>query len=188
MSHAPDPRLAGQVARWHTHPVSRQESVAEHSWNVARLVLAIYPAASRELIVESLMHDIGEGVTGDTPGMAKQMSSGLRYSLEALSTEARRNMVAPWSIPEEEFLTKNEYTVLKLADLLDTWEKGVQEMSQGNMLGGRDIVQWTRSQIEARLSEIGEGHALRDTYHAVRGYMARRQNIWRHHLPGGTYV
>lgn len=55
-----DPRLAGEVSRYHTWPHLRQQSVAEHSWQVMRIMLAIYPMVPRVLLIHCMAHDAGE--------------------------------------------------------------------------------------------------------------------------------
>ena len=53
-------RAAGAVKRYHIVRTLRQQSVAEHSWNVALLVYMIYPQASPKLIKAALTHDVAE--------------------------------------------------------------------------------------------------------------------------------
>jgi hypothetical protein len=61
------------VERFHTVPTINNESVGQHSFGVAMMVLAITEQkASAELLKAALFHDMAEQVTGDTPFTAKR--------------------------------------------------------------------------------------------------------------------
>ena len=61
--------MAGLTTRWHTNPWLAQthDRIDGHQGRVARLILALWPDASRDLIVAALTHDDGESITGDIP-------------------------------------------------------------------------------------------------------------------------
>lgn len=61
--------MAGLTTRWHTNPHLTQscDRIDGHQGRVARLAIAIWPDASRDLIVAALTHDDGESITGDIP-------------------------------------------------------------------------------------------------------------------------
>ena len=60
---------AGLTNRWHTNPWLAQtcDRLDGHQGRVARLILALWPDASRDLLIAALTHDDGESVTGDIP-------------------------------------------------------------------------------------------------------------------------
>lgn len=60
---------AGLTHRWHTNPhlAGTTDRLDGHQGRVARLALALFPDASRELLIAALTHDDGESVTGDIP-------------------------------------------------------------------------------------------------------------------------
>lgn len=61
-------REAGAVRRYHTEPrLIGGQTDAEHQWNMAALLLAVWPNAPREVLVFALFHDVGERVVGDVP-------------------------------------------------------------------------------------------------------------------------
>jgi 5'-deoxynucleotidase YfbR-like HD superfamily hydrolase len=62
---------AGKVTRWHTKGDIPPQSIADHSWGVAMLIMAYHPRPSIELIQAALVHDLGEIYTGDIPYSAK---------------------------------------------------------------------------------------------------------------------
>lgn len=177
MARSPDPRLAGEVVRWHTLPMSRRDTVAEHSWNVARIVLAIHPSASRELIIEALMHDIGEVMTGDMPHLTKLQYPELRAGLMHCETIAREEMVQSWNVPAHRSISAHEHWVLGIADKLEMWEMGAEEVIRGSCLTGQEIMRATEKWIERAVSERPSIEEL-SVLSMMKGYMARRRAVW----------
>ncbi len=115
---------AGQVRRWHTNSAlaRTQDTTAEHSARVARLVLGMWPFASRELLIASLQHDDGESrAWGDISGPAKaRMSAAARCELEQAEEAA---IVDLWG--HKTRLCDRDAAMLRLADRLDAfmWAK-----------------------------------------------------------------
>lgn len=127
-----DPRLAGGIKRWHIHPVVHQQTVAEHSWNVARILLALWPEAPRELLVEALFNDTGEIATGDPPSTLKQRHPNLRDMYSKMEHDARVEMVLPWGLPGPHPIIGHESWALKMADMMEMLEYALGEMRLGN--------------------------------------------------------
>lgn len=174
-----DPRLAGEVRRWHTRPMVHDQTVASHSWNVARLVLAIHPSASRDLLVEAIMHDVGEGGSGDTPAYAKEQSPGLREESRRLQDSSRLGMAIAWGVPSQRKLGDFEQWVLKTADLLEGWEHTLQELVIGNQLARGPHLR-TAGQLWGRLVPNMDDTPTerREVALAAQTYMARRRAEW----------
>lgn len=123
-------RDAGIVQRFHTARVLRHETVAEHSFNVFQLVMALtYGQASRDLIIAALMHDMGEYKTGDIPSPVKlRLPPEVATTIESMEEEAIRALhpEAWWG------LTPNEERILGIADRLDGLMKCIDELKMGN--------------------------------------------------------
>ena len=64
---------ASFVRRWHTNPDLAQtvDTLAGHGGRVARIILNLWPDASKALLQWALVHDDGESVVGDVPAPAK---------------------------------------------------------------------------------------------------------------------
>jgi 5'-deoxynucleotidase YfbR-like HD superfamily hydrolase len=111
---------AGQVRRWHCNAAFRHvtDTTAEHSARVARLVLAMWPFASRELLIACLQHDDGEsGAWGDISGPAKaRMSAAARCELEQAEEAA---IIDLWG--HKTRLCDRDAKMLRLADRLDAF-------------------------------------------------------------------
>jgi 5'-deoxynucleotidase YfbR-like HD superfamily hydrolase len=169
-----DPRLAGGVKRWHIWPVVQQQTVAEHSWNVSRILLAIYPECPTALLLEALFHDCGEIATGDPPSTLKQRHPTLRDVYSKMEYEARLGMVIPWGLPIPHQLLPEERWVLKLADLIEMFEYASLERRRGNQFM-MDIVTRLRAWIMIEL-EVTRYPAL--WRGRAEEYMARRMKEW----------
>lgn len=176
-----DPRLAGDVKRYHTEKVLQGQTTAHHCWNVVRLVLVIFPDASRNLILEALFHDLGEGFAGDTPGPAKWASPDLAKAVNDLEEETRLGMVLPWSVVPELILVPQEAAVLSVADLLDAWEHAMTEVSLGNTYM-RIVIQRCVPVLAERVKGCPPG-----TEHRLAKYMSRRELEENHRRHGGDF-
>lgn len=122
-----DPRLAGQVKRYHTWPVHQAQSVAEHTWQVLRLYLKVWGELPSHIAVYLLWHDGGELVTGDPPYPLKANNPKLKAAYDELEGAAVAAMggVVP-------FLRKGEKQRVKFVDLLEMFEFGAVELKLGN--------------------------------------------------------
>lgn len=127
-----DPRRAGELQRYHTWPCLRTQTAADHQWNVARLVLAIWPQAPREIIIHALLHDVGEVAVGDPPFPVKRNNEQLKATLDAMERSAHLAMCAAWSLPPPLKIGYGLH-VVKIADILDMWEYALSEIASGNM-------------------------------------------------------
>jgi 5'-deoxynucleotidase YfbR-like len=127
-----DPRRAGQVTRYHTWPRIREQSVGEHSWQVLRVLLAIWPDAPRHVIVHCLTHDIGETVSGDPPYPVKAMNPDMKEACDRVELDAHRRMARDWFLPGPSHLSDMEKTIFKMAEFIEMWEWALFEISMGN--------------------------------------------------------
>lgn len=119
--------IAGtEVKRYHTVTTLINETVGHHSHGVAMLTLMIDPAASRELLLAALMHDLAEHQVGDIPSPAKR-EYGIGEQVSEL--EDRLMRAAGLVIPE---LSAADARTLKLADIAQGALFCAREVSLGN--------------------------------------------------------
>lgn len=134
------------VRRWQTHPVAKDQSVAEHSYRVCIIALMIYEAMpissgnkwpfEARLMRWALVHDGPEVKTGDLPNPAKRI----------IGREAWRKLefaACPWyeaEVPPEPSL---ESVLVGLADTLEalSWLKrygtGFKDRFNGEHIEGQ---------------------------------------------------
>jgi len=104
---------AGAVERFHTMPTHQRQTIADHSWGVIMIVLAISNDPSVNLIKAAATHDLAESVTGDLPATVKWDEPQLRRELEALEQKfAIKHNIFP-------HLDKLEEEVLRWADMAE---------------------------------------------------------------------
>lgn len=137
---------AGVTRRFHTWPVIRQQSVADHSWHVAMLMAYIFgntePGVSYSMIMAALTHDMAECRVGDLPAPAKRTMDA---RLEIVERGAVTNFRDAWGRMEQEilkeydmdwekFLSPEELAALKLCDSMEGAFYCVNERAMGNKL------------------------------------------------------
>lgn len=117
-------RQAGRVLRYHTHPLIVRENVAEHTFNVMNLLLALGAGGNANLMLYALLHDQGEWKTGDVPSTVKRSVPGIKEAVDSIEKSA-----LPRPLPE---LSAEEYRLFKTADNLDGLIKVLEELRLGN--------------------------------------------------------
>lgn len=166
-----DPRMAGQVQRYHVWPVLQPQTNSEHSWQVARIVLAIYPEASSALMQAALFHDIGEQSTGDIPFPVKSEHAVLKATMDYLEERACL-LMAPWGLPNPTRLSEHDAHILKFADLIEMMEKGLQERLLGNRFADL-IIRRTYEKAMLRLDFLSS-----DVRRRAQNYVQKRLQAW----------
>lgn len=108
--------MSGQTIRYHAQPEIKSQTVAEHAWGVAVLILQFYPESSKELLAAAIVHDCGEAGVGDIPSPTKAKAPGLRDAIHFLEHERMLHFgVAHF----EDELTQEARIALKICDILE---------------------------------------------------------------------
>lgn len=117
-----------KTRRYHTEDVLHPQNVAEHSWGVAMLVVMIDPAASKEVLLAALSHDVAEHIVGDVPAPSKRANPALKATLDTLEG----SLLAGAGLGFADGLTDYEKSVVKAADIIDGMMFCVNERRRGN--------------------------------------------------------
>ena len=153
-----DPRRAGMVRRYHTWPHIRPQTVAEHTWHVLRILLTIWPqVALRSVVTQFVMfHDCGEFLAGDPPYPSKRLSPDMAEVHGELEQLALNHLAHDWGIPalSASYLLPEEYAAFKLAEMIEMWEWGQEEVNFGNRYAVL-VVERCWADIARRLAEGG---------------------------------
>jgi 5'-deoxynucleotidase YfbR-like HD superfamily hydrolase len=126
-----DPRAVGEARRYHTWAIHRDQSVGEHTWQVMRILLTVWPLAPRNVIVHALMHDGGE-MSGDIQYPFKRLFPELRAGADKAEDYVRNLQRKSIGAPESKPLSAFEKLVFKACDNLEMWEMGMREVNMGN--------------------------------------------------------
>jgi 5'-deoxynucleotidase YfbR-like HD superfamily hydrolase len=172
-----DPRIAGEVQRYHTWPHSREQSVGEHTWQVMRILSIIYPGASVNLLHYAIFHDVAEVFTGDLPYPIKKNHPQLSLYLDAIETDVMKHIRKTWDILPWHPLSVNEAKIFKLAEYIEMWEWAISERLRGNQFA--ELVETRMAdQIMAHCLWLTD-NGLQDTLTKVHKYMDKRISEWQ---------
>ena len=105
---------AGRVMRYHAAPIDKKQSVAEHSWGVAMILMEICKYPSKNLLKYAIMHDAAEFHTGDLPAPIKKANRQVKDMFDDLEEDGFE--ILGLTLPD---LTVEEHRYLKIADCLE---------------------------------------------------------------------
>jgi 5'-deoxynucleotidase YfbR-like HD superfamily hydrolase len=166
-----DPRAAGEVRRYSTWRTIRQQNVAEHTWQVLRILLTIWPAAPRNVIIHAVVHDMGE------------MSGDIQYPFKNMFPELRAGAdKAENYVQNRQRISVFERAVFKLCDNLEMLEFGMVEVNMGNKYGRiiMDRMQHATSDCMQTLHDMRDTKQFQDNegvFAAAQRYIKNRMEI-----------
>ena len=169
-----DIRLAGQVMRYHTWPHLRQQSVGEHSWQVARILLSIAPGHIG-LLKHAILHDIGEIGVGDVPYPVKTQNDLLGNLFNDIEEGVIEELCGRWNIHSGHHLTDQERWVFKLAEFIEMWEWGLEEVIRGNK-----FAQLVAERCREKISDMMKPENVADesVFICAGEYIFEREELW----------
>jgi len=112
-----------------TDDIERQESVAEHSWHMAVMAIALSPYLKNKIDLFRVLklisiHDIGESITGDIPafngkhnGKYESERKAVEEIIKSLPSERKEEILRLWE--EYEQKKTRESIFVKMLDVLD---------------------------------------------------------------------
>lgn len=153
-------RRGSQVRRYHTWPVLRHQTVGEHSHRLALIVMEVYPACSKELLMAVALHDLSEAISGDMPSTFKWRFPEVGKALNESTTKLETDLGL--RVP----LSEAEAKILKWCDLAELLVFAIDEVWMGNR-NCDEIVKRVAPRLH--LSAPNE-HAAMFLFNAVREY------------------
>ena len=147
-SHLTNIYRAGDVKRYHTVARLKEQTIAEHSWGVAAIIMYLEPNPSKALLAAALFHDVAESKTGDVPATFKWENRNFADSLEAHETNINREMGINYE------LTERELAILKVADLSELVLHNVRELMMGNRYAA-EIIHRGMDALEPYYGDLG---------------------------------
>lgn len=143
------PRFAGEVRRYHTWPVHREQTVGEHTWQVFRIWQQMWGMPSERAFNYLLYSDVGELVLGDLPFPVKANNPALKAECDEVERTALMAMLA--FVPASP--TDIEKNQAKVCDLTEMWEFGCTELQLGNQFA-ISIIEDTRTAALAFVNKL----------------------------------
>jgi hypothetical protein len=127
-----DPRAAGEIVRYHTWSMHNHQSVGEHTWQVLRIMLTVWPSCPKHVIVYVVVHDMGE-MAGDIPYPFKQLVVDLKPAMLQAESIVRDYQRKTLGIPEDsKTITPFQMHAFKACEHIEMWECGLREVNMGN--------------------------------------------------------
>lgn len=183
-----DARMAGRVIRYHTWPHIRQQTVGEHSWQVLRILLSLWPECPAHVVRHAVMHDVGELRVGDPPYPVKADNPVLQREMDRLEQSAVDEIASTWDLPVPG-LEGDDKWIFKLAEFIEMWEWGLEESLMGNKFA--DLVAFrckkvAETRLKEKQDELNAQFAkdgsyvpwLSDAIHRAEVYMRKRSFRW----------
>jgi 5'-deoxynucleotidase YfbR-like HD superfamily hydrolase len=164
-----DPRRAADVIRYNSWPCLVQQTTGQHTWQVMRILSSIWPEVTAEAMVFALHHDSGELGSGDIPYPHKALNPALKSIMDGLEERSLQDQGIDVPDPGPEWRWR-----IKTADLIEMFEKGMDETIMGNRYGV-PVLRGMEGQIMARIDELG---LCEDTLR-VAAYMTARWERFR---------
>lgn len=164
-----DPRLAGQVTRYHTWPRTREQSVGEHTWQMLRLTYKIWDGVPPHVIEYLVHHDTAEIAVGDIPFPVKRDNPSLKLMMDRLEEQALKDM----DIQQPEILPE-EYRIIKYLELLEMAEWGMEEIRRGNQFAELVMQRCISAMEHMEWEKKVPGHIIVST----RNYLKWRKEEW----------
>ena len=108
-------RKGGVTRRLHTVPMLGSQTVAQHSWGVAVLLVQLHPNPSLQLLKAALWHDVAEAWVGDVPATAKWRWRPLAHQVAFAELEIEDELGIRVNLTDKEHQWLNGCDILELA-------------------------------------------------------------------------
>jgi 5'-deoxynucleotidase YfbR-like HD superfamily hydrolase len=141
---------SGDVKRYHTVATLGEQTNATHCWGVAVIALYLYPDINRNLLLNTLLHDVGEIDTGDIPATVKWANPELKHKLDAIEDKLMQELGIDYKI------TAKEKKILKQADMFELLFFCLKQRKLGNRHVGRIFGNGVEKLSDGNLNSRGE--------------------------------
>lgn len=123
-------RRGGEVERYHTERTLHENTVAEHSFNVAWLcslmAVNLDDGAKYRLLLAAMTHDLPEESIGDMPAPSKRRVG------RAVFDSYEQSLLTYYALSYKSLLTAEMQRILKLADVMEGAFYCIGEAALGN--------------------------------------------------------
>lgn len=149
------------IIRYNTVPKISQESVAEHSFFVAAIVLELHKFYKFDLtktLIMAIVHDFCETHVSDVPRNVKNKYKKLAEVLAEVEHDVWQDIYPEYAKCIEEMEAKQtiEAKIAQIADALSVLQYSKAEVKLGNEGYMKQVYEYTDKTMEARFNEIEE--------------------------------
>jgi 5'-deoxynucleotidase YfbR-like HD superfamily hydrolase len=130
-----DARLSGQILRYHTWPILGQQTIAEHSWHLMRIYLAVATEIDPSMVRHITFHDIGETEVGDAPFPVKHDNPQLKEQMDTIELKSQLRQLYFWDSFKQVLLNDQDKILFKQIELVEMAEFGLDQVCLGNSHG-----------------------------------------------------
>lgn len=174
MNVAEDPRAGLELTRYHSWPHIRDQSTGEHSCQIMRIFLTVWPDCPRRMLVHAVTHDMCE-MAGDFQYPYKRVITGLKEASDRAERYVSSQMSDAFGVPPAVELNDYEHHVFKLVEFIEMWEYGLREQNMGNkyarIITARCILEASRMLGELGDARRGDAPDIRP---AIQRYVTTR--------------
>lgn len=148
------------IVRFQTAPRNARETVAEHSFYVAAIVLKLYDYINFDLqsaLTIALLHDYSEVYISDVPHSIKAANKPLAEALELAETKINKEKLSEEianKIEEFNNTSTAEGSVIALADILSVLMYSRYEVKLGNIEYMKEVYHKTFRRVNAVLNKM----------------------------------
>lgn len=125
-------RQGGRVRRCHTVPVVGHYDVAQHTYGMVSLLLALHPDPPIELVKVIMTHDLAESVLGDIPWPAKHSNPDLKLSYDAAEDRVLKRVLGEQYSSLVCELNLYQKRWLAALDMIELWLWSLEQIDLGN--------------------------------------------------------
>lgn len=168
---AEDPRHALQLTRYHSWPRLRDQSNGEHSCQILRILLTVWPDCPRRMLVHAVTHDVGE-MAGDIQYPYKRNNPELKVIMDRIEDDVKNVMALKFGMPPRAMLSTFELTVFKIVEYVEMWEQGLVEVGMGNKYARIIVARCILAASELMGSLVVEGNC--DPRPSIKRYVDTR--------------
>lgn len=166
---------AGEVIRFHAVPTITGQTVGQHSYGVAAILVALgmmVDPEDRWVVSNAILHDAAELITGDMPFTVKRSSPEAKTMMDQMELVAEMSHFLP-----QTRLSKRQILFLKLADMLEGLRWCLVGHERGNpIVAGRWAAAIDQMIVDGHQHFLdGEGERVWAVYRAIKAIQLNPQ-------------
>lgn len=154
-----DIRDGGNIRRFHTRKMVRDQDVAQHSFNAALIAERISHQTENSddhrVVMHMLLHDIPELWIGDTPGHIKAGNPELKEALNKAEKDSAYKNFSYRHLMAMYHLNDHEGAICRFSDLCECAFRAIEDIEMGNK-SSKEVVDSCTTGMTSVLEEVSD--------------------------------